>query len=68
MSFSPSLALQDPMLLEAANRSWMVHQMRLSEYFIYNHRLCRCCCCVVGVVVVVVAAVVVVVRNFLGSG
>ena len=27
------------MPLEVANRSWMVHQMLLSEYFINNHRM-----------------------------
>ena len=30
----------DPVPLEAANRSWMIHQMRQSGYFTNNHRLC----------------------------
>ena len=34
-----SLGSPDSMPLEGANRSWMVHQMRLSEYFINNHRM-----------------------------
>ena len=64
MSFSQRVPLVPPdlMPLEAANRSWMMHQMRLSEYFINNHRLC------VGVVVVVVVVVAVVVVVGGGGG
>ena len=68
MSFSQRVPLVPPdlMPLEAANRSWMMHQMRLSEYLINNHRLCVGV--VVVVVVVVVAAVVVVVVGGGGGG
>ena len=54
--------------LEAANRSWRVHQMRLSEYFISNFRLRVVVAAAAAVaaadVAVAAATVVVVVRNF----